>query len=139
MTISTCFIEKKQLYTIHQCQVAHRSYRESIKVNRFILNNWPKSGDSLTPLINFIAATGFGSRGATIIHCINGASRSGIYVTVWSEINRMKKRQTIQVFDTVKNIKVCNPNAIITKEDYMMCHQLLNCYLTEMQDYDVIV
>ncbi|XP_071851966.1 uncharacterized protein [Apostichopus japonicus] len=139
MTISTCLIEKKQLYTIHQCQVAHRSYRESIKVNRFILNDWPKSGDSLTPLINFIAATGFGSRGATLIHCINGASRSGIYVTVCSEINRMKTRQTIQVFDTVKNIKVCNPNAIITKEDYMMCHQLLNCYLTEMQDYDVIV
>ncbi|XP_071851969.1 uncharacterized protein [Apostichopus japonicus] len=139
MTISTYLIEKKQLYTIHQCLVAHRSYPESIKVNRFILNNWPKSGDSLTPLINFIAATGFGSRGATLIHCINGASRSGIYVTVCSEINRMKTRQTIQVFDTVKHIKVCNPNAIITKEDYMMCHQLLNCYLTEMHGYDVIV
>ncbi|PIK60606.1 hypothetical protein BSL78_02450, partial [Apostichopus japonicus] len=69
----------------------------------------------------------------------DGASRSGIYVTVCSEINRIKKRQTIHVFDTVKNMKVSNPNAIRTKEDYMMCHQLLNCYLTEMQDYDVIV
>ncbi|XP_071853541.1 uncharacterized protein [Apostichopus japonicus] len=139
MTISTCPIEKRQLYTVHECKVAHRSYRESIKVKRFILNNWPKSGDSLIPLINFIAATGFGDRGATLIHCIDGASRSGIYVTVCSEINRIKKRQTIHVFDTVKNMKVSNPNAIRTKEDYMMCHQLLNCYLTEMQDYDVIV
>ncbi|XP_071853544.1 uncharacterized protein [Apostichopus japonicus] len=139
MTISTCPIEKRQLYTVHECKVAHRSYRESIKVKRFILNSWPKSGDSLIPLINFIAATGFGSRGATLIHCIDGASRSGIYVTVWSEINRIKKRQTINVFDTVKNMKVSNPNAIRTMEDYMMCHQLLNCYLTEMQDYDVIV
>ncbi|PIK39074.1 hypothetical protein BSL78_24081, partial [Apostichopus japonicus] len=128
-----------QCQTIIMLNDSDSGNHESIKVNRFILNNWPKSGDSLTPLINFIAATGFGDRGATLIHCINGASRSGIYVTVCSEINRMKTRQTIQVFDTVKNIKVCNPNAIITKEDYMMCHQLLNCYLTEMQDYDVIV
>ncbi|XP_071854510.1 receptor-type tyrosine-protein phosphatase alpha-like isoform X1 [Apostichopus japonicus] len=139
MTISTCLIEKKQLYTVHECTVAHLSYRESIKVKRFILNNWPKSGDSLIPLIHFITATGFGDRGATLVHCIDGASRSGVYATVCSEINRIKKRQTIHVFDTVKNIKVSNPNAIITKEDYMMCHQLLNCYLTEMQDYEVIV
>ncbi|PIK37059.1 hypothetical protein BSL78_26105 [Apostichopus japonicus] len=128
-----------QCQTIIMLNESDCENHESIKVKRFILNNWPKSGDSLIPLINFIAATGFGDRGATLIHCIDGASRSGIYVTVCSEINRIKKRQTIHVFDTVKNMKVSNPNAIRTKEDYMMCHQLLNCYLTEMQDYDVIV
>ena len=43
--------------------------------------------------------------GPILVHCMDGASQSGLFVTVYTVCEKMKLEQEVDVFHTVKHLK----------------------------------
>ncbi|KAJ8040291.1 Receptor-type tyrosine-protein phosphatase F [Holothuria leucospilota] len=72
-----------------------------------------------------------------VIHCINGFDRSGVVVTVISELERITVTERIDVFSTVKKLRDQHEHMLKNTDDYILCYHLLKAYLTSSNsDYE---
>uniref|UniRef100_A0A674MA36 Receptor-type tyrosine-protein phosphatase kappa n=1 Tax=Takifugu rubripes TaxID=31033 RepID=A0A674MA36_TAKRU len=62
--------------------------------------------------------------GRTIVHCLNGGGRSGVFCAS-SIVCEMSKRQSVvDVFHAVKTLRNSKPNMVDTPEQYRFCYDL---------------
>ncbi|XP_077975279.1 receptor-type tyrosine-protein phosphatase mu-like [Styela clava] len=72
---------------------------------------------------------------AVLIHCSDGAGRTGSYCAIVNLIERMKCESNIDVFRTVKDLRDCRPGMVQTLKQYKFCFEAVSAYLSTFNLY----
>ncbi|XP_060596915.1 receptor-type tyrosine-protein phosphatase F-like isoform X1 [Ruditapes philippinarum] len=67
-----------------------------------------------------------------VVHCMNGAYRSGLYCAVSILIERLKLEKEIDVFQTVKQLRLCRSHLVDNLEQYRYCHEIVLDYMNSV-------
>ncbi|XP_074920034.1 receptor-type tyrosine-protein phosphatase kappa isoform X10 [Chelonoidis abingdonii] len=67
--------------------------------------------------------------GRTIIHCLNGGGRSGMFCAIGIVVEMVKRQNVVDVFHAVKTLRNSKPNMVETPEQYRFCYDVTLEYL----------
>uniref|UniRef100_A0A493TIG0 Receptor-type tyrosine-protein phosphatase kappa n=1 Tax=Anas platyrhynchos platyrhynchos TaxID=8840 RepID=A0A493TIG0_ANAPP len=67
--------------------------------------------------------------GRTIIHCLNGGGRSGMFCAIGIVVEMVKRQNVVDVFHAVKTLRNSKPNMVETPEQYRFCYDIALEYL----------
>ncbi|XP_066555401.1 receptor-type tyrosine-protein phosphatase kappa isoform X3 [Amia ocellicauda] len=67
--------------------------------------------------------------GRTIIHCLNGGGRSGMFCAISIVCEMIKRQNVVDVFHAVKSLRNSKPNMVESPEQYRFCYDLALEYL----------
>ncbi|KAM4772852.1 receptor-type tyrosine-protein phosphatase kappa isoform 2-T2 [Rhinophrynus dorsalis] len=67
--------------------------------------------------------------GRTIIHCLNGGGRSGMFCAISIVCEMIKRQNVVDVFHAVKTLRNSKPNMVETPEQYRFCYDVSLEYL----------
>ncbi|XP_071847768.1 uncharacterized protein [Apostichopus japonicus] len=144
MTAQCTSTEISDQYIHRQFKLSKYRSKGSHNVEQYQLVGWPSSvKEDLELLVNVIKETcsesfkGGDTQGPLLIHCIDGVGRSGIFMAVRSEFDRLQKQGNINVFDTVKNMRKQNQLFLTNQEHYFLSYGIIASSL-EMDEYSVI-
>ncbi|XP_033104341.1 receptor-type tyrosine-protein phosphatase alpha-like [Anneissia japonica] len=70
-----------------------------------------------------------------IVHCLNGAVRSGLFCSVYSIIDKIKEEKIVDVFQTLKKLRSVCPTMVNSKVQYTFCYDAALCYLDGSEAY----
>uniref|UniRef100_A0A4W5P438 Receptor-type tyrosine-protein phosphatase kappa n=1 Tax=Hucho hucho TaxID=62062 RepID=A0A4W5P438_9TELE len=62
--------------------------------------------------------------GRTIIHCLNGGGRSGMFCAISIVCEMIKRQNVVDVFHAVKSLRNCKPNMVDSPDQYRFCYDL---------------
>lgn len=121
----TCVSTKDEHTYVHrQFNVTHQSQKTVVSVDHFQLQKWPQKNISVWR--DFIRSLSVeADAGPTIVHCIDGCGHSGVLVTVLKELQRLRQKQMVNVFETVQELRDNNPHAMQALEHYTLCYEIL--------------
>ncbi|XP_071951166.1 receptor-type tyrosine-protein phosphatase epsilon-like [Antedon mediterranea] len=106
----------------------------------FEFRQWPngKTVPKVDQFVRFITNIGEGvvsSNKPTIVHCLDGVCRSGLFCLVHSMIGKMRDDKVVDVFQTLKTLRSTCPTMVKTKVQYNFCYDAAKCYLQNYQEY----
>ncbi|XP_075059150.1 receptor-type tyrosine-protein phosphatase kappa isoform X9 [Mixophyes fleayi] len=67
--------------------------------------------------------------GRTIIHCLNGGGRSGMFCAISIVCEMIKRQNVVDVFHAVKTLRNSKPNMVEIPEQYRFCYDVSLEYL----------
>ncbi|XP_069463582.1 receptor-type tyrosine-protein phosphatase kappa isoform X5 [Ambystoma mexicanum] len=67
--------------------------------------------------------------GRTILHCLNGGGRSGMFCAIGIVCDMIKRQNVVDVFHAVKTLRNSKPNMVETPEQYRFCYDVALEYL----------
>uniref|UniRef100_A0A8C0XSW0 protein-tyrosine-phosphatase n=1 Tax=Castor canadensis TaxID=51338 RepID=A0A8C0XSW0_CASCN len=67
--------------------------------------------------------------GRTIIHCLNGGGRSGMFCAIGIVVEMVKRQNVVDVFHAVKTLRNSKPNMVEAPEQYRFCYDVALEYL----------
>ncbi|XP_071836035.1 uncharacterized protein [Apostichopus japonicus] len=138
MTVICKKIEESDVFTRRQFAVKHKRSQKSLLVDHFSFHGWLGNKPDVHKLREFIKFTRTKGTGPAIVHCINGVGLSAVYVTVISELERIDKEGTVDVFQTLKKLRKQCPKAVQTQDEYLLCYEHLRDHLNNPDEYTVI-
>ncbi|CAG5120854.1 unnamed protein product, partial [Candidula unifasciata] len=105
-------------------------------VRQFHFHRWqegsatPSSHRALLQLVHLTNLWQQPHHGPITVHCMNGASRSGLFCAALTILERMKKDKEVDVFQAVKQLRLNRTQLIDNMEQYQFCHELVMEYLS---------
>lgn len=101
--------------------------KEERIVKQFHYTTWPDFGvpEHPTPVLRFtrrILASDQQDAGPIVVHCSAGVGRSGTFITLHSQLQRIATEGTIDIFPFVRQMR------------YRRCHMVQ----TEVRNYDML-
>ncbi|XP_072179373.1 receptor-type tyrosine-protein phosphatase kappa-like [Diadema setosum] len=113
------------------------SKRESVTVTQFRLLGWSAASTYLRSrmsLIHLVRAAQKAVKiahnsGPVIVHCINGTGWSGVFCALWSVIDKFERKNTVDIFHAVKNLRANRPNMVESLDQYKLCYDVMSKYL----------
>ncbi|XP_071120808.1 receptor-type tyrosine-protein phosphatase epsilon-like [Mytilus edulis] len=126
--------ESNKTITERIFKLSNKIKNEDRAVKQFEFNwgekNIPSSAQALADLLREVDHwTKQSGKGPITVHCMNGASRSGLYCAISLLLERKEQDQEIDVFQTVKTIRNNRPQFIEDKEQYQFCYKMAECNL----------
>ncbi|XP_052762867.1 receptor-type tyrosine-protein phosphatase kappa-like isoform X2 [Mya arenaria] len=87
--------------------------------------NIPKSAEHFVAFINEVEDASKSSRlkGPILLHCLNGAGKSGLLCVVSILLEKLIEDNEVSVVNAVNHVKVRRPLAIPNKEQFYFCHE----------------
>nr|XP_055066598.1 receptor-type tyrosine-protein phosphatase U isoform X3 [Misgurnus anguillicaudatus] len=89
--------------------------------------------DSKKAFLNLLASVQKWQRecgeGRTVVHCLNGGGRSGMYSATNILMEMIEYQNMVDVFYAVKTLRNAKPNMVETLEQYRFCYELVLEYL----------
>ncbi|KAL3108135.1 hypothetical protein niasHT_016326 [Heterodera trifolii] len=84
----------------------------------------PANADKFVDFVREVHQTKaqFGSKGPICVHCLDGAGRTGMFVAVSLTIERTKSEHVVDMFTTVKMLRMQRPNMVESREQYEFCY-----------------
>ncbi|XP_036397793.1 receptor-type tyrosine-protein phosphatase kappa-like [Megalops cyprinoides] len=67
--------------------------------------------------------------GRTIIHCLNGGGRCGMFCAITIVCDMIKRQNVVDVFHAVKSLRNSKPNMVESLEQYRFCYDLALEYI----------
>ncbi|XP_046729559.1 receptor-type tyrosine-protein phosphatase kappa isoform X11 [Silurus meridionalis] len=67
--------------------------------------------------------------GRTVVHCLNGGGRSGVFSAVTIVCEMIKRQNVVDVFHAVKSLRNSKPNMVDTPEQYRFCYDVALEYI----------
>ncbi|XP_071504202.1 receptor-type tyrosine-protein phosphatase kappa-like [Diadema antillarum] len=115
---------------------------ESVTVTQFRLFGWSAASNKLRSpmsLIHLVKAAQEAVKishtsGPVIVHCINGTGWSGVFCALWSIIDKCERKNTVDIFHTVKNLRANRPNMVESLDQYKLCYDAMSRYLESQQE-----
>ncbi|CAI8013798.1 Receptor-type tyrosine-protein phosphatase delta [Geodia barretti] len=124
----------------------HYTYRDIVlvdtqtgrrrQVRHFHYLSWPEVGvpSSSVTLLDFLRevqknfAT-LNTRSPITVHCSNGIGRTGVFIALHILLERMVTEGLVDVFQTIKNLRIQRPAMVQTLEQYQFCYTAALDYL----------
>uniref|UniRef100_A0AAQ4PBW6 Receptor-type tyrosine-protein phosphatase epsilon n=1 Tax=Gasterosteus aculeatus aculeatus TaxID=481459 RepID=A0AAQ4PBW6_GASAC len=115
--------------------------KQSQHVRHFHFHGWPEIGIPAEGrgMIDIIAAVQrqqqqSGNR-PIIVHCSAGAGRTGTFVALSNILERVKAEGLLDVFQTVKSLRMQRPHMVQTVEQYDFCYRVVQDFVDIFSDY----
>nr|XP_026696169.1 receptor-type tyrosine-protein phosphatase epsilon-like isoform X2 [Ciona intestinalis] len=88
-------------------------------------------------LVNLISIAGHlkGDIGKILVHCCDGAGRSGVFCAVNNIIKRLRTENRIDVFRTVKDLRDMRPHMVRSAEQYLTCYNSIIAFQSSVTTY----
>ncbi|XP_031562568.1 receptor-type tyrosine-protein phosphatase epsilon-like [Actinia tenebrosa] len=115
--------------------------KKQLTVNHFQHLTWenecvPTNPQSVLTLLHEVQKSQQKSGNSPIVvQCSNGVGRSGTFCAIASCLERVKQEQVLDVFQTVKSIRVNRPGAVETLTQYVFCYNIIQKYLDSFSNY----
>lgn len=110
-------------------------------VRQFHFHGWPEVGIPAEGkgMIDLIAAVQkqqqqSGNHPITV-HCSAGAGRTGTFCALSTVLERVKAEGILDVFQTVKSLRLQRPHMVQTLEQYEFCYKVVQEYIDAFSDY----
>lgn len=133
--------EESESYTVRDLLVTNNRENKSRAVRLFHFHGWPEVGipSDGKGMINIIAAVQkqqqqSGNHPITV-HCSAGAGRTGTFCALSTVLERVKAEGILDVFQTVKSLRLQRPHMVQTLEQYEFCYKVVQEYIDAFSDY----
>ncbi|XP_068725972.1 receptor-type tyrosine-protein phosphatase T-like isoform X6 [Montipora capricornis] len=141
-TIETTSYEVFQDFSERELTVKRKKDPNTVRqIHQYQVTGWPdkgvpKNAHCIIDLINMVERSQRKSSNAPlVVQCSDGVGRSGTFCAILSIIERLKSEQVIDVFQSVKVIRVNRPKAVNCKAQYVFCYNIVQRYLDSFNDY----
>ena len=133
-------------YTQRTFSLQMNNSQENRTVTQFQYNAWPDHGvpDYPTSLLYFVRkvmATNPENSGPIVVHCSAGVGRSGAFITLFSQLLRIKSENTIDIVNFVQAMRYNRNLMVQTLPQYIFIHDALleaiECGVTEVAAKDL--
>ncbi|KAL5016390.1 hypothetical protein ScPMuIL_005979 [Solemya velum] len=111
-------------------------------LKRFEFKSWPQNlavPDSPASVLHLMDAVLAWQRQTKnppiVVHCLNGAERSGLFCTICHVIDRLKIQQEVHLMETVMLLKAIRQQLVHSEEQYVFCHEAIQGFLDEFNTY----
>ncbi|XP_028402504.1 receptor-type tyrosine-protein phosphatase F-like [Dendronephthya gigantea] len=110
-------------------------------VRHFQYTQWPKrtvpdKPDDILQLIHTIqTAQRKNTQGPMVVHCGNGAGRTGTFVTISICMERLKIEQRVDVFQCIKLIREHRPQFVENELQLQFCYEVLAKFIESFEGY----
>ncbi|XP_071811257.1 receptor-type tyrosine-protein phosphatase mu-like isoform X6 [Apostichopus japonicus] len=113
--------------------VKSKKTKRVVTVDHYQLIEWSQDSDQTDGIIELIGKIKpiTEEKKTIVVHCMDGASRCGVFVSILLEISRIKRSKTGRFFETVLKLTGQNPHVMKSLDDYLLCHQLVKAALVE--------
>ncbi|XP_059561676.1 receptor-type tyrosine-protein phosphatase alpha isoform X5 [Myotis daubentonii] len=133
--------EECESYTVRDLLVTNTRENKSRQIRQFHFHGWPEVGipSDGKGMINIIAAVQkqqqqSGNHPITV-HCSAGAGRTGTFCALSTVLERVKAEGILDVFQTVKSLRLQRPHMVQTLEQYEFCYKVVQEYIDAFSDY----
>uniref|UniRef100_A0A914GZU8 protein-tyrosine-phosphatase n=1 Tax=Globodera rostochiensis TaxID=31243 RepID=A0A914GZU8_GLORO len=125
-------------YWMREFKVTEEQSRHSRTIRQFQFVDWapterrhssngrevPTNAEKFVDFVRQVHQTKvqFGSTGPICVHCLDGAGRTGMFVAVSLTIDRAKLEHVVDMFTTVKMLRMQRPNMVESREQYEFCY-----------------
>ncbi|EDO35064.1 predicted protein, partial [Nematostella vectensis] len=109
---------------------------DSLLVYHFQYHNWSAHG--MPPRMNGLVflheqvqkIQSTEDHGPTVVHCSDGAGRTGVFLALAISIERLEAEDTVDIFQTVRWLRSQRPALVGSIEQYSCCYQAVKSYLS---------
>uniref|UniRef100_A0A4W4GU45 protein-tyrosine-phosphatase n=1 Tax=Electrophorus electricus TaxID=8005 RepID=A0A4W4GU45_ELEEL len=133
--------EECESYTVRDLLVTNNRENKTRAVRQFHFHGWPEVGIPTDgkSMIDIIAAVQkqqqqSGNHPITV-HCSAGAGRTGTFCALSTVLERVKAEGILDVFQTVKSLRLQRPHMVQTLEQYEFCYKVVQEYIDAFSDY----
>ncbi|XP_038141830.1 receptor-type tyrosine-protein phosphatase mu-like isoform X3 [Cyprinodon tularosa] len=107
-------------------------------VQQFQFLGWPMYRDTPVSKLSFLKLVHQvdkwqdeydGGEGRTVVHCLNGGGRSGVFCSVSIVCEMLRQQRCVDVFHAVKTLRNNKPNMVDLLEQYKFCYEVALEYL----------
>ncbi|XP_077591879.1 receptor-type tyrosine-protein phosphatase mu-like isoform X5 [Stigmatopora nigra] len=108
-------------------------------VQQFQFLGWPRYRDTPVNKRSFLKLLHLvdkwqedydGGDGRTLVHCLNGGGRSGVFCSVHIVCDMLRQQRCVDVFHAVKTLRNNKPNMVDLLEQYKFCYEVALEYLS---------
>eukprot|EP00064_Thunnus_orientalis_P002673 superscaffoldBa00000204_g2680 len=130
-----------ETFTLKDMVLTYRPEKQSQHVRHFHFHGWPEIGIPAEGrgMIDIIASVQrqqqqSGNR-PIIVHCSAGAGRTGTFIALSNILERVKAEGLLDVFQTVKSLRMQRPHMVQTVEQYDFCYKVVQDFVDIFSDY----
>lgn len=149
LTYGMCIVENisedhpRQEYLKRNFRIALTSNPSDTRnITQFHFQQWPVNSCPNNPatVIDLLEAMERVQRktgnGPITVHCNDGIGRTGTFCALAASLERFKTEQMVDVFHTIKTIRIQRAGMVQTLEQYEFIHKTLLEYMTRFELYD---
>ncbi|KAK3606325.1 hypothetical protein CHS0354_041959 [Potamilus streckersoni] len=141
-TVTTVSETRKSTYVERVLQASKQGEERSLKVKQFVCDLWKSqetTPESARLFLNFLEDVENWQRQSEhrpiIVHCLNGAERSGLFCVLWCVFERLKADREVAIRSVVRQMRVRRQQIIPNFAQYQFCHDVILEYLTNFVTY----
>ncbi|KAK3592252.1 hypothetical protein CHS0354_027126 [Potamilus streckersoni] len=134
--------EKHKIYTERIMSFSVIGEENDRSVKQFQFTNWaensnvPGSTDSVLQLLCDVEIWQKETEAKPIVvHCLNGAQRSGLYCVISTVIERLKVERDVAITQTVKRSRAIREQIIPNYEQFHFCYECILHYMKTLETY----
>ncbi|XP_064386419.1 uncharacterized protein LOC135334961 isoform X2 [Halichondria panicea] len=140
-TIDNLGEETNTGFVMRQLSVLNKKTKQTLQIIQIQILDWKSTGacanfkiitDVNEEVVKVQRRTG---NKAIVVHCSDTATRSGIYCSVATTIDRCKTEGVVDVFQVVKALRVHKPGAVPSVDNYKDVFEALLVYLDSFDTY----
>ncbi|KAK3600515.1 hypothetical protein CHS0354_028715 [Potamilus streckersoni] len=128
-------------HTYRLLNLTHLQTGEVFTVKQFICTLWKQSDN--TPncalFLAFLKAIEIWLQkkksAPTVVHCLNGAERSGLFCVVSTILERLKIDCEVAVSSAIRQMRIRRPQIIPNYEQFKFCHDVVVEFLSHFETY----
>ncbi|XP_061693781.1 receptor-type tyrosine-protein phosphatase epsilon-like [Syngnathoides biaculeatus] len=130
-----------ETFTLKDLVLTCRPENRSQHVRHFHFHGWPEIGIPAEGrgMIDIVASVQrqqqqSGNR-PIVVHCSAGAGRTGTFIALSNILERVKAEGLLDVFQTVKSLRMQRPHMVQTVEQYDFCYRVVQDFVDIFSDY----
>uniref|UniRef100_A0A669C5P3 protein-tyrosine-phosphatase n=1 Tax=Oreochromis niloticus TaxID=8128 RepID=A0A669C5P3_ORENI len=115
--------------------------KQTRMIRHFHFHGWPEIGIPAEGkgMIDIIAAVQKQQQQSgnhpIVVHCSAGAGRTGTFIALSNILERVKAEGLLDVFQTVKSLRMQRPHMVQTVEQYDFCYRVVQDFVDIFSDY----
>ncbi|XP_043912110.1 receptor-type tyrosine-protein phosphatase epsilon isoform X2 [Protopterus annectens] len=127
--------------SIRDFALVHSLEKQTRLIRQFHFHGWPEIGIPAEGkgMIDLIAAVQKQQQQSgnhpIVVHCSAGAGRTGTFIALSNILERVKAEGLLDVFQTVKSLRMQRPHMVQTLEQYEFCYRVVQDFVDTYSDY----
>ncbi|XP_043110040.1 receptor-type tyrosine-protein phosphatase epsilon isoform X3 [Puntigrus tetrazona] len=128
-------------FSLRDLLLTHGPDKQTRLVRHFHFHGWPEIGIPAEGkgMIDIIAAVQKQQQQSgnhpIVVHCSAGAGRTGTFIALSNILERVKAEGLLDVFQTVKSLRMQRPHMVQTVEQYDFCYRVVQDFVDIFSDY----
>ncbi|KAM9463054.1 receptor-type tyrosine-protein phosphatase epsilon isoform 1-T3 [Clarias gariepinus] len=128
-------------FSLRDLVLTYDPEKETRLVRHFHFHGWPEIGIPAEGkgMIDIIAAVQKQQQQSgnhpIVVHCSAGAGRTGTFIALSNILERVKAEGLLDVFQTVKSLRMQRPHMVQTVEQYDFCYRVVQDFVDIYSDY----